>query len=138
MATQRLAIPSSNPGGLEAGIDAHFGHCDLYTIVDLTGDQIAGVGTLPPVPHVQGGCLAAVQHLTQNGVTALISGGMGMRPLLGFQEAGIQVFRNNGAATVGTAVEALIQGSLAPFSREFVCGSASHGSGVPEIHPCKP
>ena len=126
MGTQRLAIPSSNPGGLEAGINAHFGHCDLYTIVDLADGQIARVETLPVVPHVQGGCLSAVQHLAGNGVTALISGGMGMRPLMGFDEAGIQVYRSNGVATVGAAVTAMIQGNLERFTREFTCGATSH------------
>ena len=27
----RIAIPSVQPGGLDAEVGAHFGHCDLYT-----------------------------------------------------------------------------------------------------------
>ena len=82
MSTSTLAIPSALPGGLEAGMGMHFGHCDIYTIVQIEDGAIKSVGTLPNVPHQQGGCLAPVQHLASHGVTALLAGGMGMRPLL--------------------------------------------------------
>ncbi|HWQ08997.1 MAG TPA: hypothetical protein VN436_07815, partial [Holophaga sp.] len=59
----RIAVPSTYPGGLEAGVAAHFGHCDLYTLVDMDGGKIAQVTTLPAIPHQQGGCLAPVNHL---------------------------------------------------------------------------
>ena len=118
----RIAIPSSYPGGLDAGIEAHFGHCDLYTVVDIHEGQIAKVGTLPNVPHQQGGCLAPVNHLAKHGVTVLIAGGMGMRPLMGFQQVGIQVFHGGGAPSVGHALQALLAGALPAFGTEFTCG----------------
>ena len=31
----KIAIPSVLPGGLEAQVGAHFGHCDCYTLVDV-------------------------------------------------------------------------------------------------------
>ena len=58
MSTSTLAIPSALPGGLEAGMGMHFGHCDIYTIVQIEDGAIKSVGTLPNVPHQQGGCLA--------------------------------------------------------------------------------
>ena len=122
----RIAIPSTLPGGLEAQVGAHFGHCDLYTIVDIQDDLIAKVETLPNVPHQQGGCLAPVQHLAQNGVTILIAGGMGMRPLMGFNQAGIEVYRGTPAPTVGAAVQAMVRGELQVFTRDFTCGGGQH------------
>ena len=118
----RIAIPSTLPGGLEAGIGAHFGHCDIYTLVETQNGKILDVRTLPNVPHQQGGCMAPVNHLAQNGVNVLIAGGMGMRPLMGFQQVGIQVFHGSGAPSVGHAVQALLMGSLPAFSTEFTCG----------------
>ena len=118
----RIAIPSSLPGGLQAQVGDHFGHCDVYTLVDVDNDLIAQVNLLPPVPHEQGGCLAAVNHLAQAGVTVLIAGGLGMRPLMGFNQAGIEVFRGTAAPSVEDAVKAMIKGDLAPFTREFTCG----------------
>jgi len=125
-----VAIPSTHPGGLQAPLGAHFGHCDLYTLVKIDAAKVLEVTTLPNVPHQQGGCMAPVNHLAQNGVQVLIAGGMGMRPLMGFQQVGIQVMYGNGAQTVGEAVEALLQGRLAQFTTEFTCGG---GGGAPQM-----
>jgi predicted Fe-Mo cluster-binding NifX family protein len=122
----RIAIPSNLPGGLEAQVGTHFGHCEIYTVVDVKEGQVTQVSTLPNVPHQQGGCLAPVHHLAQNGVTILISGGMGLRPLMGFNQAGIEVFRGNGEPSVDAAVKALIAGGLERFAREFTCGGGHH------------
>jgi predicted Fe-Mo cluster-binding NifX family protein len=117
-----VAIPSSIPGGLESALGAHFGHCDLYTLVEVTDGQVQKVRTLPNVPHQQGGCMAPVNHLAQNGVNILIAGGMGMRPLMGFNQVGIDVFYGAGVQTVGDAVNAFLGGSLQRFTSEFTCG----------------
>ena len=129
MSTSTLAIPSALPGGLEAGMGMHFGHCDIYTIVQIEDGAIKSVGTLPNVPHQQGGCLAPVQHLASHGVTALLAGGMGMRPLMGFQQAGVSVYYAGNYPTVGLAVQAFLDGKLPAFSTEFTCGGGNH-SGI--------
>jgi predicted Fe-Mo cluster-binding NifX family protein len=120
-----VAIPSVYPGGFEAQLGAHFGHCDLYTLVKIAEGKVIGVDTLPNVPHQQGGCIAPVNHLAQHGVQVLIAGGMGMRPLMGFHQVGIQVLYGNGVKTVGEAVEALLQGQLPQFGTEFTCGGGA-------------
>ena len=117
-----VAIPSTHPGGLESALGAHFGHCDLYTLVKIADGQVQEVATLPNVPHQQGGCMAPVNHLAQNGVKVLIAGGMGMRPLMGFNQVGIDVLHGGNAQTVGEAVEALLNGSLQRFTPQFTCG----------------
>jgi predicted Fe-Mo cluster-binding NifX family protein len=129
MKSMLVAIPSTHPGGLEAPIGAHFGHCDLYTLVKIAEGKVIAVTTLPNVPHQQGGCMAPVNHLAQNGVQVLIAGGMGMRPLMGFNQAGINVLYGNGAKTVSQAVEALLNGTLTRFTTEFTCG----GGGAPQM-----
>lgn len=127
MSSTVVAIPSSNPGGLESVLGAHFGHCDLYTLVEVADGQVKDVRTLPNVPHQQGGCMAPVNHLAQNGVQVLIAGGMGMRPLMGFNQVGINVFYGGTVRTVGEAVNAFIEGSLQQFTREFTCGGGGGG-----------
>lgn len=128
-----IAIPSSHPGGLEAEMGAHFGHCDLYTLVIVEDGQISEVRTLPNVPHQQGGCMAPVNHLAQHAVTTLIAGGMGMRPLMGFNQVGIQVFYGGGAPSVGVAVRAYLRGQLQEFTAEYTCGG-SGGQVADQIH----
>lgn len=122
METLIIAIPSEMPGGLDASVGQHFGHCDIYTIVEAKGEEIISVSTLPNMPHQQGGCMAPVNHLATNGVNVLIAGGMGMRPLMGFQQVGVRVFMGANAPSVGHAVQAFLQGRLPAFTTEFTCG----------------
>jgi predicted Fe-Mo cluster-binding NifX family protein len=117
-----VAIPSTNPGGLEAPLGAHFGHCDLYTLVKIADGKIGEVSTLPNVPHQQGGCMAPVNHLAQHGVQVLIAGGMGMRPLMGFIQVGITVLYGGSSQTVGEAIDGLLKGNLQRFTSDFTCG----------------
>ena len=117
-----VAVPSVMPGGLDAQMGMHFGHCDIYTIVEIEDNKIKSVSTLENVPHQQGGCLAPVQHLASHNVNVLLAGGMGMRPLMGFQQVGVQVFFAGNQLTVGSAVNAYIAGQLQPFSLEFTSG----------------
>lgn len=125
-----VAIPSNHPGGLDSALGAHFGHCDLYTLVKINNGEILEILTLPNVPHEQGGCMAPVNHLAQHGVQVLIAGGMGMRPLMGFNQVGIDVLYGGSAQTVKDAVDALLNGSLQRFTPEFTCGGGGGGVSV--------
>lgn len=117
-----IAIPSALPGGLDAGMGMHFGHCEIYTIAEVEDGKVASVRTLPPIPHQQGGCLAPVNYLAGEGVNVLLAGGMGMRPLMGFNQMGISVYFAGNQPTVGMAVQAFCQGKLTEFTPEHTCG----------------
>lgn len=123
--TIKIAVPSAQPGGLEAGMGMHFGHCDLYTLVDINDEtgEIEAVDTCPSCAHEHGGCLAPVNYLAEKGVKVLLAGGMGMRPLMGFMQVGIDVYYAGTAATVGDAVAALLRGELPPFTQNNTCGA---------------
>lgn len=120
--TGLVALPSNAPGGMDAGLGAHFGHCDLYTLVEVEDGEIKSSKVVPNVPHQQGGCMAPVQYLAGQGVKMLIAGGMGMRPLMGFNQVGIDVYFGGNTTTVSEAVQALLQGSLPRFTQQFTCG----------------
>jgi predicted Fe-Mo cluster-binding NifX family protein len=107
---------------MDAPVDAHFGHCAMYTLVKIDGGEVKDVSSVPSCPHVQGGCMAPVNYLADLKVKALISGGMGMRPLMGFNQVGIQVYHGSGAPTVKAAVEAFMHDSLPVFTVEQTCG----------------
>jgi len=117
-----VALPSSIPGGMDSQLGAHFGHCDLYTLVQVEDGQITGSQIVPNVPHQQGGCMAPVQYLAGHGVNILIAGGMGLRPLMGFNQVGIEVYYGGNSASVSEAVSALLEGRLSRFSQEHTCG----------------
>lgn len=123
----RIAIPSEQPGGLDANLSAHFGHCAVFTIVDADDDEVSAVQVLPNAPHDQGGCMAPVMFLKQHGVDRLVAGGMGMRPLMGFQQVGIQVHFHEGAALVSEAVGLLLAGQARIFGPAQTCGGGGGG-----------
>ncbi|MBQ3060559.1 MAG: NifB/NifX family molybdenum-iron cluster-binding protein [Desulfovibrio sp.] len=126
MSSYLLAVPSGMPGGLDAPMGMHFGHCDIYTLVEVENNVVTAVSTLENVPHQQGGCMAPVQHLASHGVKKLLAGGMGMRPLIGFQQVGVEVFYAGQQPSVGAAVQAFLEGKLPAFSTEFTCGGGHH------------
>ncbi len=125
-----LAVPSSLPGGLDAAMSMHFGHCEIYTLVEVENSAVKAVSTLPGIPHQQGGCMASVQHLADHGVTVLLAGGMGRRPLTGCGQLGIRVFLASSAATVRDAVQAWLENRLPDFTMENTC-AGGHG----HVHP---
>ena len=105
----RVAIPTNNPGGLEAERSDHFGHADVFTVLNFDIDKkLESVEVIANVAHEAGGCMAPVKVLQAAGVEAIVVGGMGARPMQGFTEAGIKVYFAN-KATV-TTVEAVIEG----------------------------
>jgi len=116
-----VAVPSNSPGGLEAQISDHFGHCDVFTLVQVEEQQMGSVSILPNDAHESGQCMAPVMLLKEQGAEALIAGGMGMRPLSGFQQVGITVYFKAGAETVRDAIELLMAGECRQFASEQTC-----------------
>ncbi len=117
-----IAIPSNNPGGIDSELAGHFGHCDLFTLVKIEEGKVADVSTLPSMPHEQGGCMAPVNYLAGNSVNILVAGGMGMRPLMGFESVGIDVYHYNGIVKVADIIAAFVNDKLPKFTTENTCG----------------
>ncbi len=118
----RIAVPSLAPGGLEGERAGHFGHCDVFTIIDVEDSKITAVSTLANGTHVQGGCMVPVNLLAQHKVSALVVGGIGMRPLMGFKQVGIEVYHDAERIKIRPVVEDLIAGRLPAISDDQVCG----------------
>lgn len=125
-----VAVPSDSPGGLEARISDHFGHCDVFTMVRVEERGVESVTVLPNAAHEGGQCMAPVMMLKQQGAEALIAGGMGQRPLSGFQQVGISVYFKAGAQTVRDAIDLLLAGECREFAPAQTCG----GQGGCESH----
>jgi predicted Fe-Mo cluster-binding NifX family protein len=127
MKNGRIAIPSVNNGGLDGQRAGHFGHCDVFTIVDVEEGKIKEVSTIQNHEHVQGGCMVPVNLLAGHNVNALIVGGIGMRPLMGFKQAGIDVYHDAVRPEIRPVVEDLIAGKLPMISDDQVCGGGHGG-----------
>ncbi len=122
MENGRIAVPSVAQGGLDGQRSGHFGHCDVFTLVDVEDGNIKQVSTISNREHVQGGCMVPVNLLAEHKVNALIVGGIGMRPLMGFKQVGIDVYHDEVRPEIKPVVEDLISGKLPMISDDQVCG----------------
>jgi predicted Fe-Mo cluster-binding NifX family protein len=122
MKNGRIAVPSNGQGGLEGTRSGHFGHCDVFTFIDVENGEIKDVSILQNQEHVQGGCMVPVNLLAGHKVNALIVGGIGMRPLMGFKQAGISVYHDEQRAEIRPVLEDLIAGKLPEIREDQVCG----------------
>ncbi len=118
----RIAVPSMDEGGINSQRSGHFGHCDVFTLVDVEGGEIKQVTTISNQSHVQGGCMVPVNLLAEHKVNALIVGGIGMRPLMGFRQVGIDVYYDATRQEIKPVVEDLIAGKLPQITDNQVCG----------------
>jgi FKBP-type peptidyl-prolyl cis-trans isomerase 2/predicted Fe-Mo cluster-binding NifX family protein len=129
-----IAIPSDSSEGLDSTISEHFGHCGAFTLVEVSDSGIGEVTILPNGGHEEGGCMAPVQLLKEKGVEILLAGGMGQRPLAGFQQVGIAVHSKQEAQTVQDAVELFIGGGCPAFDETQTCGGGDGGGGCGGHH----
>lgn len=124
----RICIPTNNPGGLDASRSEHFGHCDVFTLVELDSDnRISSVETLLPPDHGAGGCMVPVQVLNEANVDVIVVGGMGARPMQGFADVGIDVYwaDRNAIVKAASVVEKFTAGMLPKMNVSQACGGGS-------------
>lgn len=117
----KLAIPTMGQAGLESERSGHFGHCDCFTIVEIEDGEIKGVSALDNPPHEEGGCLRPVMLLAEAGADAIVAAGMGMRPMMGFQQVGITVYFENQTPNVGEVAKMAAAGVLPTMGAEHAC-----------------
>ncbi|MCG6908687.1 MAG: NifB/NifX family molybdenum-iron cluster-binding protein [Deltaproteobacteria bacterium] len=122
MQNGRIAVPSNGAGGLDGMRAGHFGHCDVFTCIDVEDGEIKNVSIIQNEEHVQGGCMVPVNLLAGHKVNALIVGGIGMRPLMGFKQVGIDVYHDAVRPEIRPVVEDLIAGNLPEIRSDQVCG----------------
>ena len=127
MENGRIAVPSIEKGGLDGQRSGHFGHCDVFTLVDVEDGEVKKVTTINNQSHVQGGCMVPVNLLADHKVNALIVGGIGLRPLMGFRQVGIDVYHDETRPEIRPVVEDLIAGKLPQISDNQVCGGGMGG-----------
>jgi len=119
----KVGIPSNSPGGLDAGVSAHFGHCDLFTAVEIEGDSIGKVWTIDNAGEHN--CMIPVQKMSAAGIEAVLIGGIGRRPLMEFQNNGIKVYIG-AAGTVKDALAKYLGDALVEATVQDVCQGSKH------------
>ena len=125
----RVAIPTQNPGGLEGVRSDHFGHCDVFTVVDLDEEKkVTGIETVANEAHGAGGCMIPVTILKNANVDAIVVGGMGARPMQGFSEVGITVYfaDRSSVASVEDVISHFRQNALPIMHGDQACKGSSN------------
>ena len=126
MKDMRVAIPSDGKGGLKGKRSGHFGHCDVFTIIDVKEGNIANVEIVPNSTHVAGGCMVPVNLLAGHKVNLIIVSGMGIRPLMGFNQAGIEVYYDASTPEIKGVLEMFIAGKLELMTTNHTCSGGNH------------
>jgi predicted Fe-Mo cluster-binding NifX family protein len=128
MKTMRIAVPSQTSEGLTSKRSEHFGHCDFFTLVDMSHGEISQIHTVENVAHGAGGCMMPVKLLQDHKVHILVVSGMGARPLKGFAEVGIEVFfaPKHHYQDVKSLVEGIFRNEFELMNAEQAC--QGHGS----------
>lgn len=125
----RIAIPTNNPGGMQARRSEHFGHCDVFTVVELDEDKnIKTVEMIPTPEHGAGGCMVPVSTLNSARVNVIVVGGMGANPLRGFNQVGIDVYwaDRNSIPDAAAVIEHFLAGKLPMMHADQVCSGGGN------------
>ena len=101
---KKFAVPTIN-----GELTQHFGHCDKFAIVDTLDNKIVSQEFISPPVHQPG---VYPRFLAEQGVKAIIAGGMGQRAQDLFAQNNIEVYVGVNAETPKKLVEQYLNNQL--------------------------
>jgi predicted Fe-Mo cluster-binding NifX family protein len=110
----RIAVPSEEPGGLDAARSGRFRRSPCFTIVDVVDDVVVSVRVARSGEHHGDHGLTPILTLGENFVDVVIVAGIGRAALLHCLQAGMRVFNGEDRADVRSVVSAFLEAELAP------------------------
>jgi predicted Fe-Mo cluster-binding NifX family protein len=116
----RIAVPSDEPGGLDAARSGRFRHSPCFTIVDIVDDVVVGVRVARNAKHHGDHGLTPILTLGENMVDVVIVAGIGRKPLLHCLQAGMRVFNGEDRPDVRSVIDAFIDADLLPVGGDSV------------------
>lgn len=126
MKSGRIAVPTDGEGGLNGIRSQHFGHCDVFTLIDIKNGVVKGESVLPNKDHGHGGCMVPVKLLAENKVTSVIVAGIGRRPFTGFNEAGIDVYIDAVDPQIKPTLEKFLKNEIQKMEADDACGGGGN------------
>jgi len=102
--TKLFAIPTEN-----GKLCTHFGHCEKFAIVETNDQKVVREDYLTPPVHQPG---VYPQFLAQQGVSVIISGGMGQKAQQLFTQNNIEVCMGVNAESPSLLVEQYLNDQL--------------------------
>ena len=124
----RVALSADDRNGLDSIIGPHFGRCPYYVIVDLDGQEVRSITEIEN-PYFRSHEPGQVpRFIQQQNVDVMLTGGMGGRAIMLFEQFGIEPV-TGARGTVRATLEAYLGGSLT--GAESCKESQEHGHDVP-------
>jgi predicted Fe-Mo cluster-binding NifX family protein len=124
----KIAI-SSTGEGLDSQVDARFGRCPRYVIVEIENKEIKSEKTIDNPAMMQGGGagIAAAQAIGNEKVESVITGNIGPNAFAVLNQLNIEVYQASGV--IKGAVQQFIEGRLTKISA--ATGPTFMGRGIP-------
>lgn len=126
----RIAVSVDTDQGLDSAVSPHFGRCPYYALVDAEGSLITAVQVVrnPYYPeHMPG---AIPQFIHEQKANVMLTGGMGQRAVMFFDQFGIQPV-TGATGTLRQAVESYLSGAISGYAP---CHESSAGCGGEHKH----
>ncbi len=115
----RYAIPL-----VQGRLSAHFGHCEVFALIDVEDGKISNRSDETPPPHEPG---VLPKWLGEKGANVIIAGGMGAMAIQMFQAQGLDVMIGAQSIDPEELVKSHIAGTLK--SGENLCDSGDKPCG---------
>ena len=126
----KIAIPT-----LDGKLCAHFGHCETFSFAEINPDTKEIIEIYSGAPEEGISCQCA-GWIAEQGAEIVLAGGMGGRPMMMFEQLGIQVISGCPELPIQEIVKQFLENSL--IIGENSCnhgeGHVCHGHG--EGHHC--
>ncbi len=108
---KKIAVPVDNRGVL----DAHFGHCKFFRIIEIENGEIIGEESIVPPPHEPG---VLPGWLANRGVNEIIAGGIGQKAISLFKQQGVNVLLGAPKLPVKELIDGYLDNTL-EFSANY-------------------
>lgn len=102
---KKIAVPVDENGTL----DAHFGHCKFFELIEVKDGAITAQEKVVPPPHEPG---VLPKWLADKGVTDVIAGGMGAKAINIFNYNNVNVFVGAPRTTATELVTGFLENSI--------------------------
>ncbi len=86
----KICFTSDEQNGLESVLSYHFGHCPYYVMVDMAGNEVKNVESVPNEMAEGHNPGDLPSYMKSQGVDVIITGGMGPKAQQYFEDYGIK------------------------------------------------
>lgn len=114
----KICIPTS-----EGKLCGHFGHCDSFTFAEINPETKEILSIEERIPEEGISCQSAA-WISEQGVSKVLAGGMGGRPMMMFAQNGVEVVAGCPELEIKELLEKYLSSTLE--TGENACGGEGH------------